>query len=64
MNPMQCLFTKDIVRDRTPSPLFYMMLGQTIVINTVLNPILVCPVEWNISVPADFDVPFQGVSSS
>ena len=61
---MQCLFTKDIVRDRAPNPLFYMMLGQTIVINTVSDPISVCPVEWNISVSANFGVPFQGVSGS
>ena len=31
---------------------------RTIVINTVS----VCPVEWNISVPTDFGVLFQGVS--
>ena len=35
---------------------------RTIVINTVSDPVSVCPVEWNISVLADFGVPFQGVS--
>ena len=34
----------------------------TIVINTVSDPVSICPVEWNISVPTDFGVPFQGVS--
>ena len=32
------------------------------VINTVSEPVSVCPVERNISVPADFGIPFQGVS--
>ena len=34
----------------------------TIIINTISDPVSICPVEWNISVLADFDVPFQGVS--
>ena len=28
-----------------------------IVINTVSDPVSVCPVEWNILVPADFGIP-------
>ena len=35
---------------------------NTIVINTVSEPVSVCPVECNISVPADFGITFQGVS--
>ena len=35
---------------------------ETKVINTVSEPVSVCPVERNISVPADFGIPFQGVS--
>ena len=38
----------------------YMVISN--VMNTVLDPVSVCPVEWNISVLADFDVPFQGIS--
>ena len=34
----------------------------TIVINTVLDPVSVCPVEWNISISADFGELFQDVS--
>ena len=39
-----------------------MIVTYSIVINSVLDPISVCLVEWNISVPAYFGVPFQGVS--
>ena len=39
-----------------------MIVTHSIVINSVLDPISVCLVEWNISVPAYFGVPFQGVS--
>ena len=35
---------------------------QINVINSVSKPVLVCLVEQNISVPAYFGVPFQGVS--
>ena len=34
----------------------------TIIINNISDPVSVCPVEWNILVLSDFDVPFQGVS--
>ena len=37
----------------------YMVISN--VMNTVLDPVSVCPVEWNISVLADFGVQFQGV---
>ena len=39
-----------------------MIVTHSIVINSVLDPISVCLVEWNILVPAYFGVPFQGVS--
>ena len=44
----------------TLPPFFYNIL--TNVINTVLEPTSICPVERNISVPADFDIPSQDVS--
>ena len=47
------------------SPLFYALLinpfrplVQSNVVNSVSEPVSVCPVERNISVPAYFDVPF------
>ena len=40
----------------------FFFLLESNVMNTVLNPVSVCLVEWNISIPIYFDAPFQGVS--
>ena len=39
---------------------FYLL--ESNVMNTVLDPVSVCLVKQNISIPIYFDVPFQGVS--
>ena len=60
--PINAFFSKTFITLPTK---FFLCLWTFIlpnVMNTILDPILVCLVEWNISVPADFGVPFMGVS--
>ena len=40
----------------------FFFLLESNVMNTILDPVSVCLVKQNISVPINFDVPFQGVS--